>query len=41
MILYGADEALKWQMRVASFLQAARCDPVSLPKMKALYPAMS
>ena len=24
MILYGADEALKWQMRVSRFLQAAR-----------------
>ena len=25
LIVYGADESLKWQMRVSSFLHAVRC----------------
>ncbi len=25
LILYGADEALRWQLRVSSFLHAVRC----------------
>ena len=30
MIMYGADEALKWQMRVSMFLQAARYETFHL-----------
>lgn len=30
MIIYGADEALKWQMRVSMFLQAARCETYNM-----------
>ena len=38
MIVYGVDEALRWQLRVSSFIHAVRCTPHAARPMTLVAP---